>query len=149
MLVDANLLLYAVDEESQFHARAAEWLTVALTGPTRVGLPWQSLVAFLRISTHPRASRQPLDPDQAWSQVETWLSVPSAWVPQATDRHAHVLGDLVTRYSLRGNLIPDAQLAALAIEHGLAVVSADTDFARFSEIRWENPLRGSPQPPRA
>jgi hypothetical protein len=65
------------------------------------------------------------------------------WVPQPTERHAEVLGSLVTAYRLRGNLISDAQLAALAIEHGLTLCSADTDFARFREIRWENPLQAS------
>ncbi len=140
MLVDANLLLFAVDETSRFHAVAADWLTKKLNGPGRLGLPWQSLGAFLRISTHPRAADNPLTPDQAWAQVEDWLAADPAWIPSPTERHADVLGSLVRSYDLRGNLISDAQLAALAIEHGLMVCSADTDFARFREVRWENPL---------
>lgn len=140
MLVDANLLLFAADSESPFHIAGAAWLTAQLNGPRRVGLPWQSLGAFLRISTHPRASARPLTPQEAWGQVEDWLAAGTAWIPQPTDRHAEVLGGLLTSYQLRGNLVPDAQLAALAIEHGLTLYSADTDFARFREVRWENPL---------
>lgn len=140
MLVDANLLLFAVDEASPFHRPAARWLDDRLSGTRRVALPWQSLSAFLRISTHPRAAERPLSPDEAWSYVEAWLAADPAWIPQPTERHAEVLGGLVRTYQIRGNLVPDAQLAALAVEHGLTVCSTDTDFARFTEILWENPV---------
>jgi toxin-antitoxin system PIN domain toxin len=140
MLVDANILLYAVDETSRFHARAAPWLSEQLNGDRRVGLPWQTLSAFLRVSTNPRASERPLSPTEAWQIVEEWLSAEVVWTPQPTTRHADVLGKLIATYELRANLISDAELAALAIEHGLTLVSADTDFARFSELRWENPV---------
>jgi toxin-antitoxin system PIN domain toxin len=140
MLVDANLLLYAADERSPHNRAAVEWITEQLNGPRRVGLPWQSLTAFLRIASHPRALTHPLTPAVAWRQVTDWLAAPAAWVPAPGPSHAELFGDLVTRYDVRGNLIPDAQLAALALEHGLAVSSADTDFARFGEVRWENPL---------
>lgn len=141
MLVDANILLFAVLEASAFFDVASRWLEGVLSGPSRVGLPWLSLTAFLRIATNPRATDPPLRPDEAWSVVHGWLGLPGVWIPQPTERHAPVLGGLVTRYHLTGNLIPDAEIAALAIEHGLVVCSADTDFARFDEIRWENPLR--------
>ena len=141
MLVDANLLLFAVDESSPFHPAAATWLTDQLNGRRRIGFPWQSLGAFLRISTNPRAARHPLAPDEAWAFVEGWLAADVAWVPAPTERHAEVLGSLIRSYQLRGNIVSDAQLAALALEHGLTVCSADTDFARFQEIRWQNPLR--------
>lgn len=140
MLVDANILLFAVDASSDHHRQAADWLTEQLNGERRVALPWESLAAFVRIATHPRASAQPLTPAEAWSHVDEWLAVPIAWIPVATDEHASVFGGLVTRYSLAGNLIPDAHLAALAIQHGLTICSADTDFARFREISWLNPL---------
>jgi toxin-antitoxin system PIN domain toxin len=139
-LVDANLLLFAVDEESPFHVTARRWLSDRLNGEQRVGIPWQSLGAFLRVVTRPRISKRPLEPSDAWQQVEDWLACEVTWVPTPTERHAEILGELVERYQLRGNLIPDAQLAALAIEHGIEVCSADTDFARFTEIRWHNPL---------
>ena len=140
MVVDANLLLYARDASSPFHVAALTWLTGALNGNARVGLPWPSLLAFLRIATNPRAYEDPLQPQVAWAQVEAWLAAPASWVPLPTDRHAVVLGDLVSRYQLRANLVPDAYLAALAIEHGVPLCSADTDFARFAEVRWVNPI---------
>jgi toxin-antitoxin system PIN domain toxin len=140
MLIDANLLLYAVHKRSAQHQAAAGWLTEQLNGPRRVGLPWQSLAAFLRISTHPRAFDRPLEPAVAWTRITDWLAAPVAWIPEAGREHARVLGELVVRHEVRGNLVPDAQLAALALEHGLTVCSSDTDFARFPEIRWQNPL---------
>ena len=138
MLIDANLLLFAVDNASPDDDRAADWLVERLNGDRRVGLPWESLTAFVRIATNPRASDHPLPSIDAWRFVEDWLAAPATWVPLPTDRHADVLGGLVRKYRLAGNLIPDAHLAALAIEHGLEVCSADTDFARFTEIRWRN-----------
>jgi toxin-antitoxin system PIN domain toxin len=140
MLVDANLLLYAVHKQSPFHEPARDWLTEQMNGTRPVGLPWQSLTSFLRIATHPRALERPLTPADAWARVTDWLSVGVAWVPEPGERHMQVLGELVVRHDVRGNLVPDAQLAALALQHGLAVYSADTDFARFTDVRWENPL---------
>ena len=140
MLVDANLLIYAVDATVPEHAQASDWLTAQLNGDRRVGLPWESLNAFLRITTHPRATSQPLRPADAWRFVHDWLAVDLVWTPVGTARHADVLGGLIDRYRISGNLVPDAHMAALAIEHGLEICSADTDFARFTEIRWRNPL---------
>jgi len=140
MLVDANLLVYAVHERATRHEAAAAWLTEQLNGARRVGLPWQSLAAFLRISTHPRAFERPLEPRVAWERIADWLEAPAAWTPVPGPDHARLLGELIVRHEIRGNLVPDAQLAALAIEHGLTVFSTDTDFARFSELRWENPI---------
>ncbi|CAN5403440.1 type II toxin-antitoxin system VapC family toxin [soil metagenome] len=141
MLIDANILLYAVDSRSPFHAPARDWLSVQLNGPRRVGLPWQSLTAFLRISTHPRASDNPLDPASAAGFVQDWLESDVTWIPQPGSGHASILCGLIQNYQLRGNLISDAHLAALAVEHGLTMYSADTDFARFAEVSWINPLR--------
>jgi uncharacterized protein len=141
MLLDANLLLYAVDSGSPFHKPAVDWLTDVFNGPRMVGLPWQSLMAFIRISTHPRASANPLTTDEAMQYVDDWLATDVAWVPGPGPHFGELLSDLIKRYQLRGNLISDAYLAALAIEHGLVLYSVDTDFARFTELRWENPLR--------
>jgi uncharacterized protein len=140
MLVDANILLYAVDERSRAHAAARNWLEEVLNGSRRVGLPWQSLLAFVRIVTHPRALPEPLPPADAWSFVEDWLDAPAAWVPQPGRGYREILGRLVSDLDLRGNLVSDAALAALALEHGVAVVSADSDFARFRELTWIDPL---------
>lgn len=142
MLVDANILLYAVDEESPFHAAAKEWMETALNGPRRVGIPWMSLTAFLRISTNPRALREPLSPAEAWELVEDWLDAPAAWIPSPGRGHREILGRLVRDLDLRANLISDAVLAALCLEHGLEMISADTDFARFREVSWHNPIGG-------
>lgn len=141
MIVDASVLLYAVDARSPFHQPARNWLEDALSGPARVGLPWMSLTAFLRISTHPRVSANPLSPADAWSYVEDWLGAWPTWIPEPTARHADLLQGLVVDGDLRGNLIPDAHLAALALEHGVGVCSADSDFARFPQLRWVNPVR--------
>jgi uncharacterized protein len=140
MLLDANVLLYAVDRSSRFHQVASDWLTEQLNGARRIGIPWQSLVAFLRISTHPRASDSPLTPVDALGYVEDWLAADPVWTPVPGQRHGELLADLVERYQLRGNLISDAHLAALALEHGMPLVSADTDFARFTDLRWINPF---------
>lgn len=105
-----------------------------------MGLPWQSLGPFVRIVTHPRALDRPLTAAEAWGHVRAWLAQPSVWIPVETERYASVLEDLLLRHDVRGNLVSDARLAALAIEHGLPVASADTDFARFPEVRWVNPL---------
>lgn len=140
MLVDANILLYAVDEDSSFHAAAREWLETALNGPRRVGIPWASLTAFVRIATHPRASRNPLSPAEAWQYVDEWLDAPATWVPAPGRGHREILGRLVRDLDLRGNLVSDAALAALCIEHGQEAISADSDFARFTEISWRNPV---------
>jgi uncharacterized protein len=140
VLVDANILLYAVDEASPFHERASSWLTAQLNGDRRVGFPWISLVAFLRISTHERASAHPLSPEHAAGLVTGWLEPEVAWIPREGPGHARILTALLTRYQLQGNIVSDAHLAALAIEHGLEVCSNDSDFARFGEIRWTNPV---------
>lgn len=142
MLLDANLLLYAVHRGADQHDAAREWLTEQLNGSRRVGIPWSSLGAFLRISTHPRAFPRPLSPATAWERVTDWLAAPVAWIPEPGPEHPRILGDLIARHNVHGGLIPDAMLAALAIEHGLTLCSTDTDFARFTELRWKNPLRG-------
>lgn len=141
MLIDASILLYAVDATSPQQRRTAQWLSEQLSGSRRVGFPWQSLVAFVRIATHPKAAWQPLTPDDAWSYVADWLAAEVAWVPTPTEQHGRILAGLIKDYQLRGNLVADAELAALAIEHGLTVCSADTDFARFREIDWLDPTR--------
>ncbi len=140
MLVDANILLYAVDEESALHTPAREWLEGALNGPRRVGLPWQSLTGFMRIVTNPRAVPNPLAPADAWFMVEAWLDAQNTWIPEPGHGYRDILGRLVRDLRLSANLVPDAALAALCIEHGLAIASADSDFARFTEVVWINPV---------
>lgn len=140
MIVDANLLLYAVDGESPHNAAAAAWLEQTLDGDSRVGLPWQTIGAFLRIVTHPRVTENPLSAADAWRYVDDWLSIPVVWIPPATEATARVYGRLCAQVEITGNLVPAAQLAALALEHGVEIASADTDFLRFPGVRWTNPL---------
>lgn len=140
MLVDANLLIFAVDRTSPNHAQALSWLEGVFNGAQRVGLPWSSLIAFLRIATHPRIYREPLSINDAWKLVDRWLGAPASWIPLPTESHSDVLRDLIHSHQPHADLMPDAHLAALALEHGLTVYSADSDFARFSNVSWENPL---------
>ncbi len=142
MIVDANILLYARNDADPHHDAARRWLEPALNGETRVGLPWWTLGAFLRIATSPRVFADPLAPDAAWQQVEDWLDAPAAWIPEPSARFRQILGRLVRDHRIEGPLVTDAQIAALAIDHGVAVVSSDADFARFAdEVRWLDPLR--------
>lgn len=140
MIVDANLLLYAVDADSRHNRTAAAWLDEKLTGANRVGLPWQTIGAFLRIVTHPRVTVNPLTASQAWEYVADWLAVPVVWIPPATESTARVYARICTQIDVTGNLVPDAQLAALGMEHGVEIASADSDFQRFPGLRWINPL---------
>lgn len=140
MLVDANVLLYAIDADSRFHNAARGWLESALNGTRRVGIAWSSLVGFVRIATNPRTSDHPLTPQEAWAFVEGWLDAPTVWVPEPGSGHREILGRVIADLDLRGNLVSDAVLAALCVEHGLMMVSADSDFARFTEIEWLNPV---------
>lgn len=140
ILVDANLLVYAVALTVPEHESAREWLDARLRGTARVGLAWPSLLAFMRLISNPRIFERPQPLADAWRQVGEWLALPTVWTPQPTERHAEVLGSLLERESSPA-LVPDAHLAALAIEHGLTVASSDGDFARFEGLRWTDPLR--------
>lgn len=139
-LVDLNLLLYAIDEEATQHERARPWLEEVLSSTEDIGFSWIVLLGFVRISTNPVIFERPLSSDEALDYVDGWLSQPSAAVIQPTERHGTHLRELLTSTGTAGNLTTDAHLAALAIEHGGELCSADTDFARFPGLRWYNPL---------
>jgi uncharacterized protein len=140
ILVDANLLLYAKFSDMPQHSRATSWLEQVVRDDIRIGLPWPSLLAFVRISTNARVYARPLAMSQAWEQVEGWLALPRAWIPHPTDQHPRILGRLLSEATVSGNLVSDAHLAALSLEHGLELCTADSDFARFPGVRWRNPL---------
>jgi uncharacterized protein len=140
VLVDANILLYSVDEDSTFYAPARDWMVRALNGSQRVGIPWMSVWAFVRIVTNPRALERPLAPAAAWDYVQGWLDAPATWIPAPGRGHREILGSLLIRHDLRAGLVTDAVLTAICIEHGLTMISADSDFARFHEITWVNPV---------
>lgn len=143
MLVDANLLLYAVNGAAPDHARAAAWLDAALNGDDQVGLPWPSLMAFLRISTSAAVFRPPLPVEAAWEIVEEWLDLDIVWTPEPTSDHRATLARLVKSSRASGARLMDAHLAALAIEHGLTLVTTDSDFGAFKGLKWRNPLAGT------
>jgi len=142
ILVDANLLVYARVSDFPQHAAARAWFDARLNGSVGVGLPWCSLLAFVRLVSNPRIFREPMSIEAAWDQVEEWLACGTVWNPVPTERHAPLLADLLPAAAGRSSLVPDAHLAALAMEYGLVLNSTDRDFSRFPGLRWENPLEG-------
>jgi toxin-antitoxin system PIN domain toxin len=140
ILVDANILIYATDPRSERHDQARSWLDGQLSGDTRVGLSWESLLAYLRLVTNPRVFERPQSVKVAWRHVEEWLDCECVWVPAPGPAHRSILAGLLGNLGGGSKLLPDAHLAALAIEHGLALCSSDGDFARFKGLRWINPL---------
>jgi len=139
-LVDANILVYAFTTSFPQHERARGWLDDRLSDAVPLGLPWPSLLAFVRLTSNHRLFERPVSVSAAWRQVDAWLACEAAWVPHPTSRHREVLGGLLGASGLRAEHVPDAHLAALALEHGLAIASADADFSRFPGVRLENPL---------
>jgi len=142
ILVDANLLVYAYARGMPQHEAARAWVDACLNGDARVGLPWESLTAFVRLVTNPRVFERPAAVGAAWAQVKEWLDTEPAWIPQPTPQHRALLDRLLLEAGPGANLVPDAHLAAIAIGHGLELCSADGDFARFGGVRWRNPLAG-------
>ena len=139
-IVDANVLLYAMNEDAPQHAAARLWLETALSGSETVGFAWVVLLAFLRLSTRPAVFTRPLLPEESLGLIEAWLGQPCATIVHPGDRHLRILKDLVERLGTGGNLTSDAHLAALALEHGADLCSCDADFSRFPGLRWRNPL---------
>jgi toxin-antitoxin system PIN domain toxin len=142
ILVDANILIYAIDRSAPHHARARRWLEATLSGDTRVGLPWIVILAFLRLTTRSGVVRNPLLPDQALAFIDAWLQQPYVTAVGPGERHWPIVSSLLRASGTAGNLTSDAHVAALALEHGATVVSADSDFARFAGVTHLNPLAG-------
>lgn len=140
-LVDLNLLLYAVDSSSPRHGPARSWLERELSGQETVALPWVVLLGFLRLSTHAAVFASPLTANEALDVVDGWLAQPPVTVVHPGRRHAAHLRELLAAFGTAGNVVTDAHLAALAIEHGAELCSADADFSRFPGVRWFDPLR--------
>lgn len=138
-IVDANVLLYAVNEASVHHARARGWLDATLGGRETVGLSWVVLLAFLRLATHRAVFARPLSVADAVATTRTWISQPPVLVVGPTARHVDVLAGLLVETGTAGNLVNDAHLAALAVEHDAVLVTFDADFGRFRGVRWERP----------
>ncbi|MFH0751690.1 MAG: type II toxin-antitoxin system VapC family toxin [Chloroflexota bacterium] len=138
-IVDANVLLYAVNVAAPRHAQARSWLDGALAGREPIGFAWTVLLAFLRLATHPAVFPRPLTASEATDVVRAWLAQPPATVVEPTPRHADLLAGLLAEAGTAANLVGDAHLAALAIEHGAVLVSYDADFGRFAGLRREVP----------
>jgi toxin-antitoxin system PIN domain toxin len=138
-LVDVNVLLYAVNERAEHHAAARRWLDGAFASRQTVGFSWVVLLAFVRLSTLPAVFPRPLSIDNAAGVVEQWLAQPGSAIIEAGPRHFSLLTGLLQGVGTAGNLVNDAHLAALALEHGGEVVSFDGDFARFAGVRWRAP----------
>lgn len=141
LVVDANVLLHAVNETSREHLDARDWLRAALDGNEPVAFAWTVLLAFLRVSTHPAVFPHPLTGAGAAEILERWLGAPTAVTIEPTARHLPLLRGLLERAGTAANLVGDAHLAALALEHGATVVSFDRDFARFEGLAVRRPSR--------
>jgi uncharacterized protein len=140
IVVDLNLLLYAINEDEPRHEAARAWWESVLSDDEPVGLAWQVVLGFLRITTHARVMPHPISPTEAVRHVDEWFEQGTVVAIEPTDRHWKVLKELLGPLGTAGNLTSDAHLAALAIEHGARLFSTDNDFSRFPNLRWVNPL---------
>jgi uncharacterized protein len=140
ILVDANLLIYAVNSADARHEAARAWLDGRLSGTEEIAFPWPVILAFLRITTHPGVFPRPLSIQASTAKMEAWLASPMARVLDPSADHWTNFGELLRRTQCNGNLVQDAHLAALAIEHGAVLCSTDADFSRFPALKRRNPL---------
>jgi toxin-antitoxin system PIN domain toxin len=141
IVLDVNLLLYAYDGRSLPHEQAASWWQSAMSGPELIGLPWQTIHGFLRISTDNRISGSQVPMERALALVEQWMNLPNVRVLSPGEGHWSLLRTMLLEGQVRGPMATDAQLAALTIEYGGVLYTSDRDFARFPGLRWVNPLQ--------
>ena len=140
IFVDANILLYSEDSLSEHHDSARRWWDEQLSGTTPVALSWPVITAFIRIATNPRLQQRPLTLREAIDRVRSWLEQACVRILVPTDDHWRIFQEMLHAGSATGNLVTDARLAALAVEHNCTLYSADSDFARFRSLAWKNPL---------
>lgn len=140
MLIDANLLIYAINSDAPLHQSAHAWWQSTLSGSRPVGIPWVSALAFLRITTNKRIFPQPLQTEQAITYLDGWLAQPLLQLISPGEQHWAILRNLLSHSGTAGNLTTDAHIAALALAQGHPVYSTDNDFKRFPGIRHVNPL---------
>ena len=143
ILPDANLLLYAYHPRAAQHEASRTWFEAALSGSEMVRFSWQTLWAFLRISTNVKVFEQPLSIAEAGAVVSSWLERPNAGIIEPGERHWEILRHLVEDAQCAGPLVTDAALAAMAIEHGGTLYTTDRDFSRFTGLVWTNPLESA------
>ena len=142
ILTDANLLLYAYNVDATEHNTSLQWLETQLSGPSMFCFAWQTIIAFLRISTNQRAFTAPLSTKEAASIVTEWLERPQTVLLTPGEDHWTIFQKLLESGQATGPLVMDAHLAALALEHGATLASSDRDFSRFPGLKLINPLRG-------
>jgi hypothetical protein len=140
ILIDANILVYAVNKDAPQHARAKSWLEKAISGTETIGIPWTVLLAFLRLTTRPGLFRDPLRIGEAFDLIDFWLEQTSVSIIHPGPRHGAIMRELLEPLGTGGNLTSDAHLAALALEHRAELCSSDRDFQRFPGLKWRNPL---------
>ncbi len=140
-LVDANLLIYSVTKTAPQHERAREWLDTSLAEDEAFAFDWLVITAFIRITTNPKSSLNPLSVELAVKVVKDWLEQPASILIYPTERHLTMMRELLVPTGTAGNLVNDAHLAALAIEHNATLYSFDNDYSRFAGLRWVNPLK--------
>ncbi len=140
VIVDANILLYAYNEDAAKHAAAKRWLEEQLAGKEVLGLSWHIITAFLRISTHSRIFPIPLDLIEAMNTMKEWLDSPKVQILSPTQRHWQIFREVLINGQAAGPLVMDAHIAALAIEHDATIATADKDFSRFDGIKTIYPL---------
>lgn len=138
-LVDANVLLYAVNTDAPHHERSVRWLDGALSGSDTVAFAWIAVLAFVRLATKAELFLSPLGVDAAMDRVDAWLHAAPAVIIEPTVDHPRIVRDLLRPLGTGGNLVNDAHLAALSIEHRCGIVSFDHDFSRFDGVDWALP----------
>jgi len=143
IIVDANILVYAHMPKLTQHKVAARWLELTLSESIdTIGLCWQAVNAFLRVSTNPRIFEEPIDISTARSYLNDLFLHPLVHQVHTTDRHWAIFSTILSDLNLRGDIVMDAHIAALAIEHKAVVASSDKDFRRFSDhVKLIDPLR--------
>jgi uncharacterized protein len=140
IILDVNILVYAVNRDASLHSRAKSWLEATLSGTETIGIPWTVILAFLRLTTRAGFFRNPMPIDAAFDVLESWLEQPSVIIVDPGSRHRTILRGLLAAMGTGGNLAPDAHLAALALEQRAELCSFDQDFLRFPGLKWRNPL---------
>ncbi len=139
LVIDVNILVYAVDALSPFHRNIRRWWEMSLNQEPVIGLPWATILGFIRVTTSSRVMISPRSVDDVVNLVENWLSLPNVEIPVPGQRHAAIIFNLLREVGVGGNLTTDAHLAALAIEYQGRLVSTDHDFSRFTGLRWFDP----------
>jgi len=139
IIPDINILVHAYNLDSREHQPARRWWESTLRSPRPIGLPWATMLGFMRVSTIPRLTKRPLFPREATARVRSWLSAPNVQIVIPGETHAQLVFGMLEELGTAGNLTTDVHLAALAMEYNAEIATTDADFARFRGLRWFNP----------